>query len=526
MSSISIKIRYRQLLTRSKSVSAGWQHDLMTGDDQADSSTLCDAVKDARRDAAAALARLAEAAVHYADSRIAEETGDAAGSSPGRLKRLKPGEFVADELAVMLRDQPYHVRCLLARSRRMAADLPTVWEAFQCGDVDAEQVHVVDRVARRVTEPHTLAAIDEQAVEAAQTKSPKQLRLWLLRLVVRLEPLAFEERHRRALEERRVTVVQGVDGLGYVTGEVSAADAAAIDGLLAATARGLGADDPRTEQQRRSDLFADLLLGRLVFDQPDDEHDDEPADESKWLEVENIDPETGELLGTQLQRLDGNGESIGEPVHAVSQLLPGGTPRLVRRPQKQRIGVVVPLASLLGADDTPGELADRSGLVPAALLQEHIAAARDEVLFTRLLTDNGGRLLDTTELGRYPSARLAQAIKIRAGTCRFPTCTVPADRCDLDHHEPVPRGSTSGSNLDPFCRRHHRGKTFAWHAALRDQDGVDWTLPTAERYRCVDEPLPTSVEKGGSTASSVAVGDALSTVRGRRRLGQGSDESS
>jgi hypothetical protein len=114
-----------------------------------------------------------------------------------------------------------------------------------------------------------------------------------------------------------------------------------------------------------------------------------------------------------------------------------------------------------------------------------------EVLFTRLLTDNGGRLLDVTELGRYPSARLAQAIRIRAGTCRFPTCTVPADRCDIDHHEPVPQGPTAGWNTDPFCRRHHRGKTFAWLAALRDDDGVDWTMPTAERYRCVDEPLPT-----------------------------------
>ena len=146
----------------------------MTGDDQADSSTLRDVVKDARREAAAALARLAEAAVRYADNRTAEDTAAASGLGSGRLKRAKPGEFVADELALMLRDQPYQVRCLLARSRRMAADLPTVWEAFRRGDVDAEQVRVVDRVARRVTEPQTMAAIDEQAVEAAQTKSPKQ----------------------------------------------------------------------------------------------------------------------------------------------------------------------------------------------------------------------------------------------------------------------------------------------------------------------------------------------------------------
>jgi hypothetical protein len=94
-------------------------------------------------------------------------------------------------------------------------------------------------VARRLTDAATLAAIDQQGVDAAQTRSPKQLAVWLLRLIVQLEPLAFEQRHRRALAERRVTVIQGVDGIGYVTGEVSAADAAAIDGMLAATARSI-----------------------------------------------------------------------------------------------------------------------------------------------------------------------------------------------------------------------------------------------------------------------------------------------
>jgi hypothetical protein len=492
----SITASTSNLLTRSKTVGGGCDDERVTGEYQDDGFRRHEAIADARREAAAALARLAEAAVRYADARIAEETADAASSSLGRLKRAHPGEFVADELAVMLRDQPYHVRCLLARSRRMAADLPTVWEAFRCGDLDAEQIRVIDRVARRVAEAATLAAIDEQAVDAAQTRSPKQLKVWLLRRVVRLEPLAFEERHRRALAERRVTVVQGVDGIGYVTGEVSAADAAAIDAMLAATARSLGAADPRTEQQRRSDLFADLLLGRLRLEEPDD--DEKPTDDSDWLEVENVDPDTGELLGTCLQRIDADGEPSGERIDANTHRPLGQAPTLVKRPQKLQIGIVVPLSSLLSANDAPAELADRSGFIPAELLREQIGEAidtdgRDEVLFTRLLTDDGGRLLDTTELGRYPSDRLAQAIKIRAGTCRFPTCTVPADRCDLDHHEPVPRGATSATNMDPFCRRHHRGKTFAWHACLRDHNGVDWTMPDAEHYRCVDEPLPTGM---------------------------------
>ena len=191
----------------------------MTKDEgQHDSSTAREAVADARREAAAALARLAEAAVRCADLRIAEETSDAPASDCTGPKRPKPGEFVADELSLLLRDQPYQVRCLLARTRRLVTGLPTVWDAFRCGDVDADQIRVIDRVARRVTEPTTLAAIDEQTIKAARTRTPNQLHVWLLRLVVRLEPLAFEERHRRALAERRVTVVQGADGLGYVTG--------------------------------------------------------------------------------------------------------------------------------------------------------------------------------------------------------------------------------------------------------------------------------------------------------------------
>jgi len=446
---------------------------------------------------AAASARLAETAVRYADARIADDIAAAIGT--GKTRRIRPGEFVADELALLLRDQPYQIRCLLARSRRLATGLPTVWEAFRRGEVDAEQIRIIDRVARRVTEAATLAALDEQAVAGAQTRSPKQLQVWLLRLVVQLEPLAFQQRHSRALAERRVTVVQGADGIGYVTGEVSAADAGAIDAMLAGSARNLGADDPRTEQQRRADLFADLLLGRIAFDRPDrDEEDDEDASddgaaaESEWLEVENIDPDTGEFLGTQLQPLDAD----GEPFEAASTSKPAAMPRLIKPPQTNRIGVVVPLASLLGSSGTPAELADRSGFIAGQMLRDQIAAtldpdSRDEVLFTRLLTDNGGRLLDATELGRYPSRRLADAIKIRAGSCRYPTCTVPADRCDLDHHVPVPEGETAGRNLDPFCRRHHRGKTFAWLACIRDDYGVDWTMPDAEHYRCLDDPLPT-----------------------------------
>jgi hypothetical protein len=230
----------------------------------------------------------------------ADREDERRGGGPGNAR---PGEFVADEVSLVLQEQLFAVRRLLARSRRLTSGLPSVWRAFRAGDLDAEQVRVIDRVARQVTEPHTLAAIDDRVVEAAQTRCPKQLGIWLLRLVVQLEPLPFERRHQRALEERRVTVLQGADGMGYVTGEVSAADAAAIDATLAAAARNLGADDLRTDQQRRADVFADLLLGRVGLTESPDELTEtaetaEPGGaDDDWLEVEDVDPETGEFWG-------------------------------------------------------------------------------------------------------------------------------------------------------------------------------------------------------------------------------------
>ena len=117
------------------------------------------------------MARLADSCVRFADLRT---DADHQEMGPGRhgSHRAKPGEFVADEVSLLLREQPFAVRCLIARSRRLAASLPAVWEAFGAGDLDAEQVRIIDRVARRASETSTLVALDEQVVEAARPGHP------------------------------------------------------------------------------------------------------------------------------------------------------------------------------------------------------------------------------------------------------------------------------------------------------------------------------------------------------------------
>jgi hypothetical protein len=53
-----------------------------------------------------------------------------------------------------------------------------------------------------------------------------------------------------------------------------------------------------------------------------------------------------------------------------------------------------------------------------------------------------------------PSPKLADFVRCRDLTCRWPGCDKPADVCDLDHTVPYPHGPTHASNLKCLCRFH------------------------------------------------------------------------
>ncbi|ORA07548.1 hypothetical protein BST16_28080, partial [Mycobacterium asiaticum DSM 44297] len=55
-----------------------------------------------------------------------------------------------------------------------------------------------------------------------------------------------------------------------------------------------------------------------------------------------------------------------------------------------------------------------------------------------------------------PSQALADFVRARDMTCRWPGCDVAATHCDLDHTIPYNQGGpTHAGNLNCFCRRHH-----------------------------------------------------------------------
>lgn len=75
-------------------------------------------------------------------------------------------------------------------------------------------------------------------------------------------------------------------------------------------------------------------------------------------------------------------------------------------------------------------------------------------------------------------------VRTRDGHCRFPGCSVPAARCQLDHvvpfahRNPVAGGWTIVSNLQCLCRFHHNLKTMGrFGAAVLDGGVVVWASP-------------------------------------------------
>ncbi len=65
------------------------------------------------------------------------------------------------------------------------------------------------------------------------------------------------------------------------------------------------------------------------------------------------------------------------------------------------------------------------------------------------------------EPGYVPSAALADFVRCRDLTCRWPGCDHPAIDCAIDHTIPYAvGGATHAANLKCYCRTHHLVKTF------------------------------------------------------------------
>ncbi|MFW6869085.1 HNH endonuclease signature motif containing protein [Nocardioides sp. CPCC 206347] len=137
------------------------------------------------------------------------------------------------------------------------------------------------------------------------------------------------------------------------------------------------------------------------------------------------------------------------------------------------------------------------GRTPISIAQiKEWLRARDTTIIVRPVVD----LADCVPVDSYEIPdRIRRRVEQRDHACRFPWCTKPAAKCDLDHVVPHDKGGpTCPCNLAPACRRHHRAKTFSrWRYLTVVPGHYLWISPHGHHFivgpdgtRALDPPRP------------------------------------
>ena len=397
--------------------------------------------------------------------------------------RVGQPNITAEEIAARLGSSRALGRELVEAARLFAGPLWATADALQAGEIDWGKARIVIAALRRAPGPVAVDVQQKVLPEAGQ-RTHGQLRIDLERALVAVDPLDAELRAVRAVDERRVCHPKVLpDGMAGIWAVLPAAVAAAIDAALNRAARAAkGAGDPRTSDQLR----ADTLTGTLL-----------PGGAAQETAA------TCPGAGSRRPNVSGSGAAFGlaPGVPGISGMpaVPGisGVPNTPGVPARALggagvlINVTVALTTLLGLDESPGELAGY-GAITAQTARRLALAGRWRRLVTDPLT---GTVLDVGRRRYHPPDDLAELVRARDQHCLSPVCMADARWCDLDHREPFrldgTGGATSAENLGPLCRRDHLLKTHArWRLDKDDGGTFTWTTPTGHTYRYRSQPPP------------------------------------
>jgi len=337
---------------------------------------------------------------------------------------------VSAEVAAALRISQSLAAGQLRYARAMHERLPRLAEVFKAGDIDQRTFATIVYRTDLITDGEVLATVDGQLVLAVlRWPSMTRARLagYIDKVVAKADADAVPRRNqRRAEREVWFADFENESGLSEIHGSLLSPHAQALDKRLTALAATVCEHDPRSREQRRADALGALAAG-------------------------------ADRLGCQCGRGD----------------CAAGT-----RPAATSVVIHV-MAEQAGAGDagyTAASEVRADGLIGADLVAELAAAAKLVPLVHPLDA--------APEPGYVPSKALADFVRCRDLTCRWPGCEHPAFDCDIDHTVSYREGgATHASNLKCYCRTHHLVKTF-W--GWRDRQLPDGTIilesPSGKTY--------------------------------------------
>ena len=467
---------------------------------------LAGVLRAGQRQIAAGYAELAWAVSELAERRTAQSR--------------RPGwsglaEHVTDELAAEL--------TLTGRSARRLLDvatglrrLPEVHDTLLNGAIDWARACVfVDELS--ALDDATAQLIAERLADRAAGWTTGQLRAALARAVLAADPDAAERRKAAARADARIETWREPSGNAVLAGrELTPADVIAADAQLTADADWLrGNGVAGTLSELRAAAYLARLSGRELsglLPPSSAAADGRVGDRSSAAAADSAGHRAGS--GGAMSGGDDSGGS-------------GGSAMRGPQPGSGSVHLTMPLATLAGLSESPGEVAGY-GLADAATCRDLAAWLGSDAATRWCLTVTGSDGMAVAHAcarrgpaagqpairwaaglsarlqplergtcgharasaGYVPSARLRHLIRVRQRTCSFRGCRRAAVRCDLDHTVPFAAGGlTCECNLAPLCRRHHRAKQAPrWHLEQREPGRLTWRLPSGRSYVTVGDP--------------------------------------
>jgi hypothetical protein len=147
------------------------------------------------------------------------------------------------------------------------------------------------------------------------------------------------------------------------------------------------------------------------------------------------------------------------------------------------VGIVIDVATLLGAAGNPVELVGHGPIAPA--IADDIIGNAHRAFYRRLITDPITQtLLARDERRRYFDGALAGFIRARdRHRCRQPGCDCRIR--DVDHITAYTDGGpTRDDNGQGLCRRSHVIKHLpGWHVTTQTDGTTTWRTPTGHTYQ-------------------------------------------
>ena len=404
--------------------------------------------------------------------------------------------FAAAELAMRLTVTRGEATNLIAVGDAFSGTLAETADALERGEIDMRKATTI--ITTLSGYPDAVAwQVQAEVLPGAGRRTHRQLVQDLNRALIGVDPHDAELRHKKASEKRHVTRLRPLpEGMASMTIVGPAEDVVAVDVALQAAATAARADgDGRSTDQLRFDALAAMSHHALAtgwIGQPP------PADSVLPQPIPRTVTPGGHPDGRSAPALRPFPLSDRIKINVTvpfSLVIPeenfehvGCTPGTTtgreppdRRPDPGRPEPEDPLAAL---DEPTAEVAEISGIGPVTPAVARLFALGGT--WRRIITDPiTGLVHDVGRTTYRPPAELARYVRERDRTCVLPGCSVPADRCQLDHGLAWALGGVTASwNLEPLCDRDHDLKTSGGFRVEMGLEGVYvWTAPSGHRYR-------------------------------------------